>query len=589
MGIDLAERCEVLAGLSAALSNVPAVRKQQDLAAQLTSLAARLRSGNLNVAVLGEFKRGKSSLINALVGEAILPVGIVPLTSVITLIQYGRTPKIDVHLVDGKVLEVPKEQLAAFATEVGNPDNTKGVQRIEIALPAKLLVQGVRLIDTPGVGSVVAHNTATTEAYLGEIDAGIVVLAADQPASQAEMAFLKDVETYIPRLLFVLNKADRLTESELSESIDFTSRALAGRSGQPLLMFPTSATRAMEAVQRGDAELLEKSGLPTLERTLLRLITTDRQLVLAEAAERAIARVGEQVTALLSLEVRTLRLDQEERRAAVTALEALLRRGREQRAQIDLRLKVEVEQMVRRKLLDEIAALPGKVLPNLHRDLDGQKEALRQASGGQREQMLDAWLNERIRHTFAAWRPEEEGAILAEVRSIAVRYAEEINALLAGTWAQVARVLGTEAPQVVAPELELSETNFRLKTHEDVEILLDIGLRWLRRLLPSGLAVSMLLGKAHERLEQLVDRHCGRLRHALETQIGTTTRLIRVEIGKDLDRLVEVLSEVRQEASAERPDADQEQLSTIEEQRDRVRTILRQASDVCALKEQQAQ
>jgi GTP-binding protein EngB required for normal cell division len=589
MGIDLAERCEVLAGLAAALSDVPAVRKQQDLAAQLISLAARLRSGNLNVAVLGEFKRGKSSLINALLGEAILPVGVVPLTSVITLIQYGRAPKVDVHLVDGKVLAVPKEQLAAFATEVGNPDNIKGVQRIEIALPAKLLVQGVRLIDTPGVGSVVVHNTATTEAFLGEIDAGIVVLAADQPASQAEMAFLTDVETYIPRLLFVLNKADRLTECELSDSIDFTSRALAGRSGQPLLIFPTSATIALDAVQRGDAELLEKSGLPTLERTLLRLMTTDRQAVLAEAAERAIARVGEQVSALLSLEARSRQLDQEERRAAGMALEALLRRVREQRAQIDLRLNVEVEQMVRRRLLDEIAALPGKVLPNLHQDLDGQLEALRQASGRQREQMLDAWLNERIRHTFAAWRPAEESTILANVRSIAVRYAEEINALLSGTWEQVARVLGTEAPQVVAPELELSETNFRLKTHEDVEILLDIGLRWLRRLLPSGLAVPLLLGKSHKRLEQLVDRHCGRLRHALETQVGATTRLIRIELGKDLDRLVDVLSEVRQETSAERSDADQDQLSVLEAQRDRVGTILRRASDLSVPNEQQAQ
>lgn len=578
MTADLPERCGALARLAVELADVPAVSGHPDLAGQLIAMAGRLRAVNFNVAVLGEFKRGKSSLINALVGEAVLPVGVVPLTSVITQIHHGPALKIDVHLADGTAHEVSADELPDYATEVGNPDNVKGVRRIDIALPAKLLVEGVRIIDTPGVGSAYAHNTATTEGFLGEIDAGIFVLAADQPASQSELDFLRDVAAYLPKILFILNKADRLSASELEESQAFTRRTLAAMLPGDIQLFPTSATQGLEASRRGDAQLRANSGLQQVEDALRQLMTAERRSVLAETALRAITRVGDHVSALLGIEKKALQLDEAARHAAKAKLETLVQQVEDERSRVDLRLRIDIEQRVRQKLLDEIAALPGSVLPTLHQGLDAQEAVIRQAPARQRETLLDDWLRDQVRHTFDAWRPAEEETLLGEIRAIAGRYADDINALLSRAWEQVATVLETNPPKMEAPALALQETNFRLKTHEDVEILLDIGYRWLRQALPASIAVPILLRRSRKRLESLIDRHCGRLRYALQSQIDATGRSIRQTLGQDLDRLVVSIRQTMLETTPLQGTGAPLRLHEIDRQMAAIRNIQKQAT-----------
>jgi predicted GTPase len=147
----------------------------------------KLDAEEFDLAVMGEFKRGKSTLINALIGANVLPAAVVPLTSVVTVVRYGTPPRARAQLLDGGMLDVGFEQLDAYTTERGNPSNTRGVRRVEIQYPARLLEAGVRLIDTPGVGSVYETNTAVTLDFLPEADAVLFVLSAEQPASQGEL------------------------------------------------------------------------------------------------------------------------------------------------------------------------------------------------------------------------------------------------------------------------------------------------------------------------------------------------------------------------------------------------------------------
>ena len=204
---------------------------RRDLEASLE----RLREERANLVVLGEFKRGKSTLANALVGAEIVPTGVLPLTAMVTAIRHGPVPRVVVTFESGERREIGEGQVADFATEAGNPGNVRGAKLLTIELPAPLLAAGIQLVDTPGIGSIFAHNTETALAFLGQVDAAIFVLAADQPLSQTEGELIQTAAARIPQIFFVLNKLDQLGEDEggrvlRSCAIDCESASPASRS-----------------------------------------------------------------------------------------------------------------------------------------------------------------------------------------------------------------------------------------------------------------------------------------------------------------------------------------------------------------------
>src|SRR6266496_3621321 len=194
-------------------------------AEQVGEASRRLAGLELEVAVVGEFKRGKSTLLNALIDAEVLPAGVLPLTAVPTVLERGD-PVCLVSFTDGHTEEHDLGAVGEFVTEERNPGNRLGVQRVVVRLHAPLLDEGVRLVDTPGVGSVLDHNTAATDAYLPSLDAAILVTSADPPISRGERAFLERVAEHAVRLFVVLNKADYLGPDELQRTVEFTQRVV---------------------------------------------------------------------------------------------------------------------------------------------------------------------------------------------------------------------------------------------------------------------------------------------------------------------------------------------------------------------------
>ena len=113
-------------------------------------LREKVETNTFNLVVVGQFKRGKTSLINALLGANILPVAVVPLTSISTVITYGNALNIKVFFNEGTTLDITPESLQDYVTEKGNPKNIKDVSEVIITYPSPYLKEGVRLIDTPG-------------------------------------------------------------------------------------------------------------------------------------------------------------------------------------------------------------------------------------------------------------------------------------------------------------------------------------------------------------------------------------------------------------------------------------------------------
>ena len=191
--------------------------------------------------VLGQFKRGKSSVVNALLGRDVLPTGVVPLTTVPTFLRTGRPAKATIRFEDGRDEEVAPESLDVYVTERGNPGNEKGVERVEVTCPARHLIDGLVLVDTPGVGSAERDATERAFGFLPRVDAGLVVLSADPPIGELELELVRRTAELTPHLFFAFNKVDLHPEGAWREALDYCRRRLAdalGRSPGDLPFFP---------------------------------------------------------------------------------------------------------------------------------------------------------------------------------------------------------------------------------------------------------------------------------------------------------------------------------------------------------------
>lgn len=259
------------------------------MAADAIALADRVAEGRLHVACLGQFKRGKSTLLNALLGEPILPTGVVPVTSVVTIVRAGAGLSARVHYDGRQADDIPPSRLPEYVTEAGNPGNVKGVAAVEVFHPSALLQTGLCLVDTPGVGSSSPLAGSITRRFVPHIDAALVVLGADPPISGEELHLLEEVSRETGEFVFAINRADKLRDPELVDVVVFTQRLLADRLGcVPDALFVVSA-----------AERLER-GAPTrdwarLEAALTILAREAKAAVLQHRAQSTVLRLGTQL------------------------------------------------------------------------------------------------------------------------------------------------------------------------------------------------------------------------------------------------------------------------------------------------------
>ncbi len=228
------------------LELVAGERKQDGIVAEAREARDALARRRFNVAVMGQFKRGKSTLINALLGRDLLPTDVAPVTTAITAVEHGPRACAAVRFEDGREEEIGVDEVRRFVSEEENPGNRKGVRVVRIELPAPLLASGMRLVDTPGVGSVFASNAEVTRSFLPRIDVAIVVLGSDPPISGEELALVKSAAPGAGRLCFVLNKADRVGEPTRLKAEAFTRQVLREALGRdPEVLIHASARAAL--------------------------------------------------------------------------------------------------------------------------------------------------------------------------------------------------------------------------------------------------------------------------------------------------------------------------------------------------------
>jgi GTPase SAR1 family protein len=416
-----------------------------ELAGAAEAEAARQRSARLDVAVLGEFKRGKSSLINALIGHDLAPVGALPLTSIVTRFTHGDAVRVTVELLDGRRVDVAPTAVASYATEQGNAGNVRGVATVTITAPARVLAPRLHLIDTPGIGSVFADVTAIAHGALAQADIALVVLSAEQPASRRELELLREtVATGAPTFL-IENKIDLVPAAERAAVLEFVqaqTRALC--TGTIVPIFAVSSDRAREAQRRGDDVALAASGVPALVEALRELVDREGATIAARAARRRVLQLVGQAAAARRLRARA---------APMAALWHAQRRAQ---------LRQQVGVALLRDLLD-VHARAAAAAEALVRDLD--RHAAPPESAPALEPILCAVAEGRGVGGVRRWARDAEEALRRALARILNEWSDRERAVLSAaaaagavTWrARMAEVLATVAgrmPDVPSPHIE---------------------------------------------------------------------------------------------------------------------------------------
>lgn len=175
--------------------------------------------------------------------------------------------------------EAPVSSLAEYVTEKGNPGNVKKVIKVSLELPSQFLRCGLEFVDTPGIGSAIDANTATTYGFLPRSDAVIFVTSVDTPLTRAETDFLKRIQQYVRKIFFVVNKIDLTGDGERQEVLDYILNTLRQQIGSAeISIFPVSSSTALASRLAGNEEEYRASGVKTLQEALSDFSLTKKAL-----------------------------------------------------------------------------------------------------------------------------------------------------------------------------------------------------------------------------------------------------------------------------------------------------------------------
>ncbi|NES16993.1 MULTISPECIES: dynamin family protein [Micromonospora] len=508
---------------------------------RLAALRRRWRERRLRVLVVGEAKRGKSTLVNALLGRPVVPTGVTPVTALPTIVRRGRPERLQVDHLDGHTAQHPLADLPDLVTETGNPDNIRGVADLVVHLDAVLL-DDLDLVDTPGVGSVFARSAAATTTALDTMDAAVFVVSADPPISGNERAFLTEVRDRSVALACVINKIDNVLAADRDEVVAFTTGVVTETVHREVPVFPVSARQALAG---GD------SGIGALRRWLTEDLRARRGHDLAASVAGHTARIVGRLhdAALLRRRAAELTAAQAGDRVELFAqrLDAVAQQRRD-----DLDIAAATVARMLGELNAAAAADTVRLAGRLRRAVARHVDAQPAARAAELEDRCRAHTVQLIRAEVDRWRDQRERVITAELAALDERLAGAIAAHLAAVRDAARELLDLDLvmPAPAGPLLPPVRVSY------DFAEPIGTTVAWsaaLRRHLPGRWGRSAVRAHLLDEVDPLLGKQLGRVRSALQQALRASTDALGAAID---DRVGEATGGLRTALAAARATAD---------------------------------
>ncbi len=346
----------------------------------------KLQSHKFAVGILGEFKRGKSTVINALLGKEIMPTDILPTTATMNRVSYDLQPSVQLNMMDGTTNRIAVEELAQYVTKLDD-DSTANAALIDEAIvfyPCQFCQNGVDIIDTPGLNDDERMNKITEET-VPKLDAVIMVLVPDNPFSMSEAKFVRNklMCSDIGRLIFLVNKIDTVSPKDRDRVVDGirtkieksvlekTAEVYGEDSEQyqavkqkmaDIRIYPISAQNALngrigvEDDASDNEKLIRKSGMPEFEAALSKMLTEERGFLELGAPLGNILHTAKDAKEKIQTYITAMDADQETFLKAQRELLEKQKKVREEKTENKERLKMRSKE-VKNSLISEIAPL----------------------------------------------------------------------------------------------------------------------------------------------------------------------------------------------------------------------------------------
>ncbi len=504
----------------------------------------------LSIAVIGRFKAGKSSFLNHLLGRNFLPVGVIPVTAVVTEIGYGPREKATVHFLDGRSEEVAVNTIRHFIAESENPGNVKQVSRLMIELPALERFRGLRFVDTPGLESALAHNTEAALNWLPNVGLALVAVSIDTPLSQHDLALLKSVYHYTPKVSILLTKADLLDEAECAEVLSFVNEQLTRT-------FSSAPEVFLYSVRPGNEQFKTRLEEKLICETLA-MFQEQRRAILEWKLETLLR----ECTDYLTLALKSAEVLESER-------EALKKQVLGERETLD-EVKSELRLLVRhaaggtrawivKHLEEHRAELEARLLEALQAEFPQWTKNLRHSL-----ESFEAWLQRSLSEELVAASVKERTQFLAPLERVKRQLFRALQSFRDQLSERMVRAFGVP--------LRTTETEIHLEEPRSPDIrigrVFDHNWELLSPILPMWLVKPLVERHFAGKVPEMVEKNLSRLASQWEGCINGAMAQLGKEAERRLDELIETVERLITSSSNDAPKirADLERIGSLRDE-----------------------
>ncbi len=474
-------------------------------------LVKKMEEDRFHLVVVGEFNHGKSSFVNALLGEAVLPVGVTPTTAAIHHLKYAETPESTVVYTSGKRESLPFGDARKFA--VGGEHSQDDVDYLEVGYPAALLKERILLVDTPGVNDLSLQRADITYSYIPRADAVLFLLDAGQILKESERTFLQEklLKASRDKIVFVITKWDILNEDERKEALGYARTQLAHLVKDPVV-FPISAETALEGN-------MAQSGMPELLAHLTTFLAEERGRILLDNA----LGEGLNVAALLAKGVdahrRSLAMKTEELERRIKVLET------------DLQGAAGTIEQRRMRIREEITGIKVGAQKNLERFVEETIRQLPNVIDSAKRDDLRKFLPAFLQDTFRQWAEAEGKEIGGQLETLAEKTIALIKEDANDATRNVAETLGYEVKK-----LDVQMDTFRYDAGVAAVLLVGIGTAVAGSLM-AGAMIALLGAPALALFVR--DRMDAEYKKQAKEQAPDVIRSAAKHVGPKVDAMIE--------------------------------------------------